>query len=817
MAKKINIAAELNAATVDGKLADASQIYDSKKGKFQEKFNEEIEAKVESYKQKLEKDVTDAVANLVGGASETFDTLKEFEDWVNNDKSGAAAIAKQTNENKTAISDLNANTGISEYPAFDPAVDYAVGDVVIYEGRLRRFVAEHEAGEWIGTDAEAWSERKEVNLVRTYEYRELEKVTEEYSTINTSGTVVSVDYSVYRVHSYDVIEGEKYILSNITTTVGAIQRASIVVYDMNDEPIEILALWPSENDNTLPMQYTIAYTVPKNAHKIRFSNVDTKSGYYAHQIIRPGVESLSIENDIQNKKIDTINNNIGNINESVGALQNSVESINKEYKVLLAKAEPIETEVGYIAYSSGTLVSTEGRTTKTYTVEGGDIFYIVGAGHRMAGAGAAVAMYDDDDNYLKEYSIPSNATNNDKRIIIIPDIVKQIKISYADTGVAFVAYRTSGRNIQPSLWAKEDINNLRDSISRDIDSIRTEMNSAVDIDSIGPSPLSIIRQDGGYTAIFRKIGVIGGSMSTGFHGKEEGSSYGNLPEYSFIQFMARICGSEGFNFSSGGISARTWLTNNNIGAESDKFKNNPCQLYIVQLGNNDFSIHENDNNYTLGSLDDISIGNESSNPDTFYGNLSKILAAIKSVQPRAYIFISTFINGYETVTGTDFDYNAAIREIVEYYRKYADDEVRYYLIDYFTYGKPWRFFRTGIHANTTPVSHLTATGYWYQAKEYSSYIDYIIKQCMADFNDVAFVGTDNYNIYSITYSLSGVTSENSVAEVKGGFSYHTVLSSLNSIKITMGGVDITNSVYYPDTKRVDIPNVWGNVEITAAI
>lgn len=73
------------------------------------------------------------------------------------------AVDAETEAQNVAISDLNANTGISEYPAFDPAVDYAVGDVVVYEGRLRRFVAEHAAGEWNAEQVEEWSEKKERN------------------------------------------------------------------------------------------------------------------------------------------------------------------------------------------------------------------------------------------------------------------------------------------------------------------------------------------------------------------------------------------------------------------------------------------------------------------------------------------------------------------------------------------------------------------------------------------------------------------------------------------------------------------------------
>ena len=78
-----------------------------------------------------------------------------------------AGIVQETGNNENVVMSqkavtenlnvINDNTGISEYPAFDVAVDYAVGDVVVYDGLLKRFVAEHTAGEWIGTDVESWS------------------------------------------------------------------------------------------------------------------------------------------------------------------------------------------------------------------------------------------------------------------------------------------------------------------------------------------------------------------------------------------------------------------------------------------------------------------------------------------------------------------------------------------------------------------------------------------------------------------------------------------------------------------------------------
>lgn len=61
----------------------------------------------------------------------------------------------------TLIENLESNTGVSEYPLFDEAKAYAVGDIVRYEGLMYRFISEHAAGTWDGTQVEEWSERKE--------------------------------------------------------------------------------------------------------------------------------------------------------------------------------------------------------------------------------------------------------------------------------------------------------------------------------------------------------------------------------------------------------------------------------------------------------------------------------------------------------------------------------------------------------------------------------------------------------------------------------------------------------------------------------
>ena len=324
------------------------------------------------------------------------------------------------------------------------------------------------------------------------------------------------------------------------------------------------------------------------------------------------------------------------------------------------------------------------------------------------------------------------------------------------------------------------------------------------------NPLEVIKETPGYTSIFRKMGVIGGSMSTGWHSHDTGSVSSNMPEYSYLQFMARLCRAEGFNFSRGGMSAKQWPQSDMIDNFYDA--NKKCQLYLVQLGNNDLTDHNNrldctsktwyDLNwdghdpdhgkayptfydkvqqsgvtqndwdaatqaqrlewiggpYNLGTTSDLTPTGGTSIADytyngTFYGNMARIINEIRKVQPRAYVFLSTFLKGYgsspDGQPGGAFDYNGAIRNIVDYYSDTSNrpegDELHYYLIDIYQYGKPYSFYNSGIHSGTVKGSHLVATGYNYWAYEFCTYIDWIIKNNMSEFNDVAFVGTDNYN------------------------------------------------------------------------
>lgn len=74
---------------------------------------------------------------------------------------------------------------------------------------------------------------------------------------------------------------------------------------------------------------------------------------------------------------------------------------------------------------------------------------------------------------------------------------------------------------------------------------------------------------------------------------------------------------------------------------------------------------------------------------------------------------------------------------------------------------------------------------------------------------------------TVDYNMNNVSSSNTASIVNDGDSYTTILSAnsgyaLSSVTVTMGGIDITDSVYNAETGTVSIPAVTGNIVITAA-
>lgn len=150
-------------------------------------------------------------------------------------------------------------------------------------------------------------------------------------------------------------------------------------------------------------------------------------------------------------------------------------------------------------------------------------------------------------------------------------------------------------------------------------------------------------------SVFRRFGVVGDSYASGelYYGSAFHDKYDN----SWGQIMARKHGTECVNYSGGGLTTRSWLTNSK---GLSLLKNtDPCDIYYLTLGIND------SNNLGLdyiGSSADIS-----TKADTFYGNYARIIAEIKAHAPKAKIVLFTIRENSDVREA----FNEAIKEIAK--------------------------------------------------------------------------------------------------------------------------------------------------------
>ena len=165
---------------------------------------------------------------------------------------------------------------------------------------------------------------------------------------------------------------------------------------------------------------------------------------------------------------------------------------------------------------------------------------------------------------------------------------------------------------------------------------RTEQNDDTNSNEILPS-----------LALFQKVAVIGDSYASG-----ELAFDGNYVDHypiSWLQIMARKNGFTGTNFSGGGMSTRSFLTNKLPVLQNA----DPQDLYILALGINDAGME----NY-LGTPADMESG-----ADTFYGNYGKIIKAIQAKAPQAKMVISTIAQDNSIANA----YNDAIQQIASHF------------------------------------------------------------------------------------------------------------------------------------------------------
>lgn len=248
-------------------------------------------------------------------------------------------------------------------------------------------------------------------------------------------------------------------------------------------------------------------------------------------------------------------------------------------------------------------------------------------------------------------------------------------------------------------------------------------------------PLDKTVFDGGYCSIFRTIGCVGDSLSSGEFeavGENGEKTYHDLYEYSWGQYLARAAGCKVYNFSRGGMTAKEYCESF---AEENGFwdDDKSCQAYIIALGVNEL-LGCNANNPEVGSISDVDKENYKNNKNNFAGHYAEIIQRYKIIQPDAKFFFVTMPR-LDNETAEKAYLSDKHAELLTgfahiFNNSYVIDLRRYAPV----YDKEFReFFYLG--------GHLNPCGYILTAQMIMSYIDYIIRHNINDFKKVGFIGT----------------------------------------------------------------------------
>ncbi|MCQ2742483.1 MAG: SGNH/GDSL hydrolase family protein [Bacilli bacterium] len=255
------------------------------------------------------------------------------------------------------------------------------------------------------------------------------------------------------------------------------------------------------------------------------------------------------------------------------------------------------------------------------------------------------------------------------------------------------------------------------------------------------NPIKKIRTDGGDVSIFRTIGFIGDSLSSGEHEstKEDGTKgFHDYYEYSWGQYIARKCGLTAYNFSQGGLQARTFL-------EDYIQKNSPfvlekrCQAYVIALGLNDMT-HIADYPDGFGSMADVDLSDYRNNKKSYVGCYVKIIQMLREFAPKCRIFVMTTAREKPESEEKKKNFDA-IQSFLNSLPSVFDF---LYVLDIRRYGPTYdpafgkKYFLGG---------HMNALGYKFTADMVSTYMTYYINEYPEQFAQVGFLYTGLNNAH----------------------------------------------------------------------
>lgn len=170
-------------------------------------------------------------------------------------------------------------------------------------------------------------------------------------------------------------------------------------------------------------------------------------------------------------------------------------------------------------------------------------------------------------------------------------------------------------------------------------------------------------------SMFENVGVVGDSYASG--GMVIDSDIVVNYSISWPQVLKRTSGSDFVNYSFAGATCKTWLTNATYGLP--KLKEDSAKLlYCICLGINDADRQETEPTGTIADIKD----NYTDNPDTFFGNMGRIISEIREKSPKSKILIFTIPKKQAQYV----EYSGYIRQIAEKFNLPCVDSMSDYFL-----------------------------------------------------------------------------------------------------------------------------------------
>lgn len=288
------------------------------------------------------------------------------------------------------------------------------------------------------------------------------------------------------------------------------------------------------------------------------------------------------------------------------------------------------------------------------------------------------------------------------------------------------------------IYITVDISEITNRVNRCFTAKKVNFSNSI-LTGIMEQPLDRVGLPPTFITMFRRIACIGDSLTRGqFNTIIPNSSGADIPDFSYPSNLEKMTGVEVLNFGIGGATVgrengQTWNWNDivsgitpNCPFTKEDFRNKPADVYIIALGTNDITKQ----GAFTGSISDINDSDYSLNADTSAGQYGKIIQRIKEIQPKAHVFCVTIPNSRNTGTQAD-NANELIRAIAGHFGCWVIDMAKYTISDTPDFKE---YYMNDSHNN--------ALGYNLRARQYISYIDWLIGHNLKAFKNVQFIGTD---------------------------------------------------------------------------